>query len=104
LAGCSGEEPGKPTAPQSSVTPPMPLGTVAGRLLLVGGPSGTEPRPLSGSLQILGSNGSVLRAEIGKTGRFAIQLPPGSYRVTAHSPAYLAGKATCATEPAITVL
>ncbi|RNL62618.1 hypothetical protein EFK50_12715 [Nocardioides marmoriginsengisoli] len=106
LTGCGGDE--KPAStPSGQTSAPVggpAVGTIEGRLLAVGGPAGTEDELISGKLRIAGPGGEVLRADIGADGRYAIQLSPGAYVVTATSPAYQGGKARCATDPARTTI
>lgn len=104
LTGCGGDD--KPetsgrTAPPSTL--PASVGTVQGRLLMVGGPAPGASDPISGRLTIKGT-GSTLRADIGKDGKYAIQLAPGDYRITATSPSIDDGAMTCVTAPATTTL
>ena len=104
VAGCGGDNEPKitgPTAPPSSL--PAAVGTVQGRLLLAGGPAPGSPVPMPGKLTIKGA-GSTLHAEIGKDGRFAIQLVPGRYRITATSPNLNDGTMVCGTRPTTTTL
>ena len=104
LSGCGGSdepEASGPTAPPTS--PPASVGTVQGRLLMVGGPAPGTPDPVPGRLTIKGA-GSTLHADIGKDGKYAIQLAPGRYRITATSPEVDDGAMTCTTTPATTEL
>jgi hypothetical protein len=104
VAGCGGEdkpEASGPTAPPSAL--PASVGTVQGRLLMVGGPAPGAPDPVPGRLTIKGT-GSTLHADIGKDGTYAIQLAPGRYRITATSPSIDDGAMTCTTAPATTTL
>ncbi len=103
-SACGDDAPAaKPSAPSSSLVP-IPVGTVEGRLVAVGGPSDAGNRVLAGKLTIKGPQGATVNAEIGSNGRFAIQLAPGEYRLTATSEVYLDGTGICVTEPAVTVL
>lgn len=105
LTGCGGDDtPAKPSAPTSSLVDAQPVGTIEGRLLAVGGPAGTEDQLIAGKLRIVGADGAILRADVGEDGRYAIQLTPGEYVVTATSPSYQDGKAPCATDPASTTI
>jgi len=106
LAGCGGDqpkaaEPTTPTAPPSSL--PAAVGTLQGKLLLVGGPAPGTPVPVAGKLTIDG-NGSVVHADIAADGRFAIQLAPGVYQVSATSPRYNNSDGVCRTSPPVKVL
>ena len=103
LTGCGGDDKPKvtePTAPPSSL--PAAVGTVQGQLKLSGGPSGAR-FPAPGKLTISG-NGSTLHADLGKDGKFAIQLAPGRYRISATSPNFYDNAATCRTSPSTTVI
>lgn len=91
----------KPSDPATSLITAPPVGTVQGRLMHAGGPSGVGSGPWAGTLRIVGPN-TDLKAKIGANGRFSILLPPGRYRVTATSPRYNSGRVPCRTTPAVT--
>jgi hypothetical protein len=106
LSGCGGDDEPKPkvaepTAPPSSL--PASVGTVQGRLLLVGGPAPGAESAAPGKLRIT-RPGSSVKADIGEDGTYAIQLAPGSYRITATSPKYDNSDGTCRTDPPVTVI
>jgi hypothetical protein len=102
LAGCGGDdEPSDARTPGPTPTLPVAVGTVQGRFVVERGV--LEPTTTSGVLTIKGPDGSVLNADIKDDGRFAIQLPPGEYTITATTPTYLDGR-PCGTTPAVTVL
>jgi hypothetical protein len=76
LAGCSGRAAGGQT--------------VTGMLVRVGGPAGRSgpppPLPLPGTVVVRNAAGRQFTATAGKDGRFELSLPPGTYRLTGHSP------------------
>jgi hypothetical protein len=62
-----------------------PHGTIAGALLGVGGPApGTYPLP--GHVVATSSSGTRYTVATGVKGRYNLSLPPGTYRLTGHSP------------------
>ena len=80
LAGCSS---------------PPEEGTLDGTLQAVGGPAGTGPRPLSGSVTFHGSNGNIATIDLSDDGRFSAQLPVGRYTVAGRSPQFEGGAGQC---------
>ena len=82
LAGCSA----RPSDEQ----------TVHGRFVRVGGPAPGSPVPLPGSITARARNGQSFTSTAGRTGRFTLSLPPGSYRVTGRSPLMQSGQMICA--------
>jgi hypothetical protein len=72
LAGCSGQS--------------GPHQTVTGLLVRVGGPAPGAPVPLPGTVVARTAAGAQFAATTGKDGRFQLSLPPGTYRLTGHSP------------------
>jgi hypothetical protein len=76
LAGCSGQ--------------PAGSRTVTGMLVRVGGPPGRSgpppPLPLPGTIVARNATGQQFTATAGNDGRFQLSLPPGTYRLTGHSP------------------
>jgi hypothetical protein len=70
-----------------------PTGRISGRLLAVGGPAGSSPRPLSGEVRwTKGPHGAIA---VGPDGRFRVRVQPGRYRLVGHSPSYLSGRGGC---------
>lgn len=69
---------------------------VTGQLVRVGGPAPGLPVPLPGQVEARDANGNVFSATVGHDGRFHLSLPPGTYRITGHSPRIQDGKAQCA--------
>ena len=74
---------------------PPDEGTLDGTLQAVGGPSGTTPRPLSGSLTFHGSNGNIATIDLSANGRFSAHLPVGRYTVAGRSPQFKGGAGDC---------
>src|SRR5437899_1485435 len=73
---------------------------VVGRLVRVGGPAPGLPAPLPGKIEARDSAGNLHSAAVGRSGRFRLSLPPGTYTVTGTSPLIQDGKARCsATKP-----
>ena len=72
LVGCSGQS--------------DPHQTVTGLLVRVGGPAPGSPVPLPGTVVAQTAVGEQFTTTTGKDGRFQLSLPPGTYRLTGHSP------------------
>jgi hypothetical protein len=72
LAGCSGQ--------------PGPHQTVTGLLVRVGGPAPGSPVPLPGTVIARNTAGEQFTTTTGNDGQFQLSLPPGTYRLTGHSP------------------
>jgi hypothetical protein len=70
--------------------------TVQGAFVRVGGPAPGSPFPLPGTITARAATGETFTASAGRDGRFTLSLPPGSYRVTGHSPLMQSGQMTCA--------
>lgn len=95
VAGWFAHSPGSPNG--SSAT-----GTISGRLLAVGGPPGSEPRPLGGRI-FASSRGNMFiptgsgrfTASVGSDGEYSITVPPGKYTVEGRSPQYNGGRTPC---------
>jgi len=101
LTACGGDdEPPREKDPSSTPTLPVAVGTVQGALV-THDMSGEATVPLPGKLTIKGPGGSSLTADITEDGRYAIQLAPGDYTITATSPQYVG---TCHTDPRVTTL
>src|SRR5262249_10845594 len=61
-------------------------GTVTGVFLMVGGPAPGVNVRLPGRVIATGTNGQRLTVPVSTDGRFAIHLPPGTYKLTGYSP------------------
>jgi hypothetical protein len=66
-------------------------GTVTGVFHRAGGPlgpGGQQPRvvPLTGRMRFTRPGHPAVSVPVGRSGRFTVQLPPGSYRVTGITP------------------
>ncbi len=70
--------------------------TVHGTFVRVGGPAPGAAVPLPGSITARASNGRTFTAAAGRSGRFTLSLPPGSYLVTGRSPLLQSGRLACA--------
>jgi hypothetical protein len=86
------------------------LGWVTGKFERVGGPIQQDGKTLTvalpGTVTFTPAHGRAARVQVGKSGRFAIKLVPGSYRVSGQSP--LVGEsggrsASCSLQLTITV-
>src|SRR5689334_24796759 len=71
--------------------PPDQLGTVTGVFHRVGGPlgpGGQQPKvvPLTDRMRFTRPGHPAVSVPVGRSGRFTIQLPPGTYRVTGITP------------------
>jgi hypothetical protein len=82
---------------------PPDTGTLDGILQAVGGPAGTAPRPLSGSVTFHGSNGNIATIDLSASGRFSAHLPVGRYTVAGRSPQFEGGAAECQAPGPVTV-
>lgn len=74
-----------------SAPPPGQLGTVTGVFHRVGGPlgpGGQQPKvvPLTGRMRFTRPGHPAVSVPVGRSGRFTVQLPPGTYRVTGITP------------------
>ena len=74
-----------------SAPPPVQLGTVTGVFHRVGGPigpHGQQPKvvPLTGRVRFSRPRHPAVSVPVGRSGRFTVQLPPGTYRVTGITP------------------
>ena len=72
LTGCSAE--------------PSPHQSVTGLLVRVGGPAPGSPVPLPGTVVARNVAGGQFTTTTGNNGRFQLSLPPGTYRLTGHTP------------------
>jgi hypothetical protein len=71
--------------------PPGQLGTVTGVFHRVGGPlgpHGQQPKVvrLTGRMRFTRPGHPAISVPVGRSGRFTVQLPPGTYRVTGITP------------------
>jgi hypothetical protein len=82
---------------------PPDEGTLAGTLQVVGGPAGTGPRPLSGSVTFHGSDGNIATIDLSANGRFSAHLPIGQYTVAGRSPQFKGGAGECQAPGRVTV-
>ena len=78
-------------------------GTLDGTLQAVGGPAGTGPRPLNGSVTFHGSDGNIATIELSDNGRFSAHLPVGRYTVAGRSPQFEGGAGECQAPGPVTV-
>ena len=78
-------------------------GTLDGTLQAVGGPAGTAPRPLSGSVTFHGSNGNIATIDLSANGRFSAHLPVGRYTLAGRSPQFKGGTEACQAPGPVTV-
>jgi hypothetical protein len=84
LAACG------PGASATRATAETDDGTVTGTFMRVGGPlgpGGMQPRsvPLTGTVTFSASHHRMVAVQVGKTGRFSLRLPAGSYAVSGRS-------------------
>ena len=82
---------------------PPDEGTLDGTLQAVGGPAGTAPRPLSGSVTFHGSGGNIATIDLSANGRFSAHLPVGRYTVAGRSPQFKSGAGECQAPGPVTV-
>jgi hypothetical protein len=78
-------------------------GVVRGTLEAVGGPPPGTPRPLTGSITLRDSDGTVVTAATGSDGAFSAQVPIGTYAITGRSPLYDGGNVDCPSSGPVTV-
>lgn len=78
-------------------------GTLDGTLQALGGPAGTGPRPLSGSVTFHGSDGNIATIDLPASGRFSAHLPVGRYSVAGRSPQFERGAGECQVPGLVTV-
>jgi hypothetical protein len=78
-------------------------GTLDGTLQAVGGPAGTQPRPLSGTVTLHGSDGNIASIDLSANGRFSAHLPVGRYTVAGRSPQFEGGASECRAPGPVTV-
>lgn len=73
--------------PSPSGPPPAVPGVkVSGAFVLVGGPAPGVRLPLPGHIVATNTAGRRFTVTVGKSGLFTMWLPPGTYRLTGHSP------------------
>lgn len=82
---------------------PRDEGTLDGTLQAVGGPAGTGPRPLSGSVTFHGSDGNIATIDLSANGRFSAHLPVGRYTVAGRSPQFEGDAGECRAPGPVTV-
>jgi hypothetical protein len=83
-----------PVACTAAASPDPPRGTIAGALMLEGGPlsaGGHQPgkRPIPGTVQFISANHRRIIVRVNSSGRFSVQLPAGRYDVSDRSPRVL---------------
>jgi hypothetical protein len=96
LGACAAACTSSPGRPEPSHTPLSPtrsasstIGTVAGKLLMVGGPSPGIHRGLAGTIAIHAraeSGPVVATMAVGARGAFRVDVPPGLYVLTGRTP------------------
>lgn len=75
-------------------------GTIRGTLLTEGGPPPGYHRT-EGQVTLVNSQGHQTVKTVPKSGSFAIQIPPGTYRVSGSIPQLKVTRAQCVSEPGI---
>jgi hypothetical protein len=92
LAACAaGQGVGHHGPPAGQSAPPDQMGTVTGVFHRIGGPlrpGGKPPKvvPLTGRMRFTRPGHPAVSVPVGRSGRFTVQLPPGTYRVTGITP------------------
>jgi hypothetical protein len=67
--------------------PARPSGSVAGRMIIEGGPFPHDgPRPIRGRVRFFFGGKDVDTVKVGKSGKFTAALAPGTYRVRGCTP------------------
>jgi hypothetical protein len=90
------------SAPASGRAAQSDAGIVAGTFIRVGGPiaaDGTQPAPvpLMGTVTFSAGHRGLVAVHVGKSGRFSVTLPVGTYVVTGRSPSIMTVLASGAT-------
>jgi hypothetical protein len=62
--------------------------SVAGRLIISGGPAPGTPRSSGGEVDAQNANGQSFSVSVPSSGKFILQLPEGSYSLTGTSPQF----------------
>jgi hypothetical protein len=94
----AGRTAGQPTATAAAAA------TAQGRLLRVGGPAGTRPAGLPGTVRFRAEGGGeIATARTAGDGSFSIAVHPGRYVVTGTSPLFGEGKYECRTEKSVEI-
>jgi hypothetical protein len=75
---------------------------VTGVLQRIGGPAGTPPRGIAGTVHFRASDGTITSAVAEENGRFSIAVPPGRYVVTGN-PAAGKGQPPCQADAPVVV-
>lgn len=74
-------------------------GTVTGRLLMVGGPAGTEPRAVGGSITAVATSpldaSQSFDVAVDEDGDFRVSLPVATYSVFGRSPLFNSSSIPC---------
>lgn len=71
------------------------IGSLGGVVETVGGPAPGSPHPVRATVIVRGAGRSVVEVSTAPDGVFSIDLPAGTYQVTAHSPRYQDGRGVC---------
>jgi len=82
------------TATRSTPSGEAKTGTLTGQVQYVGGAAADFPRPVAGGTVTFAGSGRTIAA-MSEQGRFSAELDPGLYVVTATSPDYDSGDASC---------
>ena len=77
--------------------------SVKGQLLISGGPFPGKPRPSEGEVTAKTANGQSFAVAVPATGKFALQLPAGTYSLTGSSPQFGGGQYKCLALREVTV-
>ncbi|MEV4275989.1 hypothetical protein [Actinoplanes xinjiangensis] len=97
-----GADPGHPDDRVRAPAGPFPV-TVTGLLRQVGGPLGTPPRGIRGTVWFRADDGTVTPTPTADSGRFTITVAAGRYVVTGAPAAGDPQQPTCQTEAPLTV-
>jgi hypothetical protein len=73
----------------------LPVGTVTGRFVEMGGPYPGLSIPLSGHVVFSSARGANYSTSSDAHGQWALSVPPGTYAVTGFSPKWDDGRAPC---------
>lgn len=87
-----------PNYPTGAPSGPGTNYQLAGQLVLVGGPSGNDPQPVSGAVRAVNPlDGSIVTyAATNEDRTFSLFVPAGTYRIVGLTPQYETGELECA--------
>lgn len=100
VSGCGAED---KEAPSSDFLDESPTALVSGRLLQVDS-TGSNPKPVAGTVILSGKDGAKVTTEVERDGTFEVRVYPGTFQVTGTSPQPDGGAAQCAAQDSATTV